>query len=68
MSLLYLEETYEYITSQSYIYYKTFYHSARATEVTEMEITCTNDPEKQLRFEERIGGRFGNHGLLIKVA
>ena len=68
MSLLYLEETYEYITSKSYAYYKTSYHSACKTEITKMEITCTTDPEKQLRFEERIGGRFGNHGLLIKVA
>ena len=60
MSLLSLDETYEYITTQSYICYNPL--------ETEIKVSYINDPEKELRLEERIGGRFGNHGILIKVA
>ena len=61
MSLLSLDETYEYVTTQSYIHYN-------YVKETEIKVSYINDPEKEIRLEERIGGRFGNHGILIRVA
>ena len=60
MSLLSLDETYEYITTQSYIHYN-------YVKETEIKVSYINDPEKEIRLEERIGGRYGNHGILIRV-